>query len=119
MPQPLQRAELEQRLLRWTGSAFVPRYPFFEGPISDSRVDASGVLSNSVEDLRRWFNDIELAANDCRVPLEQYSDAAIYFLKGDLKEVMEERREAYLKETKRRWWDWADFKEDLKRVVGW
>jgi hypothetical protein len=118
MPQLLERVELERRLLRWTGSSSVPRYPFFEGPISNSGVIASGTLNSSVEDLRRWFNDIELASNDCHVPLEQYPDVAIYFLRGDLKEVMKERREAYFKETKRGWWDWLDFKEDLKRIVG-
>lgn len=74
--------------------------------------------SQSLEDLRRWLNDIELAANDCRVPMEQYPDVAIYFLRGDLREVMKERKEAYQKETRRRWWDWMDFKEDLRRIVG-
>lgn len=118
MPELLQCPELERRLLRWTGSSSVPRYPFFEGPASNAGLAGSGSLNNSMEDLRRWFNDIEIAANDCHVPLEQYPDVAIYFLKGDLKEVMKERREAYLKETKTGWWDWMDFREDLKRIVG-
>jgi len=116
MPQFLQKDELERRLMEWGRS--VRRYPFFEGPISNSGVVASGNLGGAVDDLRRWFDDIEIAANDCNVPLEQYPDVAIHFLRGDLKEVMTKRREAYTKETKRSWWDWKDFKEDLKRIVG-
>ena len=125
MPQLLHPTDLERRLLRWTGSSSVPRYPFFEGPISNSTsvtLDSSQVgklnASQSLEDLRRWLNDIELAANDCRIPVEQYPEVAIYFLRGDLREVMKERREAYIKETRRGWWDWEDFKEDLRRIVG-
>ncbi len=122
MPELLQQSDLERRLLRWTGSSYAPRYPFFEGPNSNLRLDASTTgklnVSQSLEDLRRWLNDIELAANDCRVPMEQYPDVAIYFLRGDLKEVMKERKGAYQKETRRSWWDWVDFKEDLRRIVG-
>ena len=116
MPQFLQRDELERRLLEWGRS--VRRYPFFEGPVTSTGVIANGKLGSAVDDLRRWFDDIEFAANDCSVPLEQYPDVAIHFLRGDLKEVMTKRREAYIKETNRGWWDWKDFKEDLKRIVG-
>jgi len=124
MPQVLQHPELERRLLRWTGSSSVPRYPFFEGPgpqsLSHSYPPPPSLSSSSssLEDLRRWFNDIELAATDCDVSVEQYPDVAIYFLKGDLKEVMKERREVYVKQTGRRFWDWRDFREDLRRIVG-
>ena len=114
MPELLQQTDLERCLLRWTGSSYAPRYPFFEGPNSSLGLN----VSQSLEDLRRWLNDIELAANDCRVPMEQYPDVAIFFLRGDLKEVMKERKGAYQKETRRSWWDWEDFKEDLRRIVG-
>lgn len=69
---------------------------------------------------------MELAAADCGVAEEQYADVAIYFLRGDLQEVMKVRRGVYLKHaydskkvpTGRRFWVWKDFKEDLRRVVG-
>ena len=61
---------------------------------------------------------MELASGDCDVPKEQYSEVAIYFLTGELKEVMLERKELYLKETRKWFWDWEDFKEDLRRLVG-
>jgi len=78
-------------------------------------------------DLNRWINStVELAAGDCGIREEQYADVAIYFLRGDLQEVMRVRRAAYLKHaydseevpTERRFWVWKDFKEDLRRVVG-
>ena len=64
------------------------------------------------------FNDIELAPSDCDVPEERYSEVAIYFLTGELKEFMLERKDLYLKESKKRFWVWEDFKEDLRRLVG-
>jgi len=108
--------ELERRLLKWTGSSSVPRYPFFESNFSHKL--ASSVGGDSIHDLPRWFNNIELASGDCDVPKEQYSEVAIYFLTGELKEVMSERKDLYLKETKKSFWDWEDFKEDLRRLVG-
>ncbi|PPQ83843.1 hypothetical protein CVT25_000902 [Psilocybe cyanescens] len=122
MPNLLARHELERRLLNWTGSSYVPRYPFFEGPATSS-LSASGsssigsLVSRNSQDLNRWFNDIELAAHDCDVPLEQHPDVAIYFLRGDLREVMCERRDVYLRQTKKVFWTWEDFKEDLRRIV--
>lgn len=112
----LSLAELERRLLKWTGSSSVPRYPFFESNFSHKL--ASSVGGDSVHDLPRWFNNMELASGDCDVPKEQYSEVAIYFLTGELKEVMLERKDLYLKETKKGFWDWEDFKEDLRRLVG-
>jgi hypothetical protein len=79
---------------------------------------ASSVGGESIHDLPRWFNNMELASNDCDVPKEQYSEVAIYFLTGELKEVMLERKDLYLKEAKKGFLDWEDFKEDLKRLVG-
>ena len=108
--------ELERRLLKWIGSSSVPRYPFFESSFSHKL--SSSVGGESVHDLPRWFNNMELASNDCDIPEEQYSEVAIYFLKGELKEVMLERKDLYLKESKRGFWDWEDFKEDLRRLVG-
>ncbi|PPQ97419.1 hypothetical protein CVT26_006792 [Gymnopilus dilepis] len=122
MPNLLTQHELEQRLLRWTGSPLVPRYPFFESPSSyhascSYPASQSHLASGSIDDLNRWFYDVELAAHDCDVPREQYPDVAIFFLKGDVKEVMQQRRSVYLGHTGRVFWDWQDFKEDLKRVV--
>ncbi|KAF8959824.1 hypothetical protein BDZ97DRAFT_1761161 [Flammula alnicola] len=99
----LSHHELERRLLRWIGSSFVPRYPFFEGPFTagnKSTAQNNLASSGSLQDLNRWYNDIELASNDCEVPVEQYPDT-----------------EVYLKQTKRVFWDWKDFKEDLRRIV--
>jgi hypothetical protein len=93
-----------------------PRYPFFESNFSHKL--ASSVGGESIHDLPRWFNNMELASSDCEVPEEQYSEVAIYFLTGELKEVMLERKDLYLKESKRGFWDWDDFKEDLRRLVG-
>ncbi|PPQ64058.1 hypothetical protein CVT24_008871 [Panaeolus cyanescens] len=134
---PLTHQELENRLLKWISSAYVPRYPFFETNVvrtptfsspSPSSSLASSLLSTSfttspesstasLRDLPRWFNDIEIAGNDCDIPVEQYPDVAIYFLRGDLQEVMKKRKEVYLREAKRRFWDWRDFREDLTRIV--
>ncbi|KDR70051.1 hypothetical protein GALMADRAFT_214806 [Galerina marginata CBS 339.88] len=123
MPNLLDCDELGRRLLRWTGSSFVPRYPFFEGPNENTHFSPQAStaslnsLSSSNQDLNRWFNDIELAAQDCDVPVEQYPDVAIYFLRGDLKEVMNQRKDVYLRETRRPFWNWKDFMQDLERVV--
>jgi len=109
-------SELERRLLQWIGSSLAPRYPFFESNFSHKL--ASSVGGESIHDLPRWFNNMELASSDCEVPEEQYSEVAIYFLTGELKEVMLERKDLYLKESKRGFWVWEDFKEDLRRLVG-
>ncbi|PPQ85674.1 hypothetical protein CVT26_011327 [Gymnopilus dilepis] len=122
MPNLLTQHELERRLLRWTGSSLVPRYPFFDSPSSSHTsysyaASQSHLASGSIDDLNRWLYDVELAAHDCDIPMEQYTDVAIFFLKGDLNEVMQQRRSVYLGHTRRVFWEWADFKEDLKRVV--
>jgi len=112
----LSLSELERRLLLWIGSSLAPRYPFFESNFSHKL--ASSVGGDSIHDLPRWFNNMELASSDCDIPEEQFSEVAIYFLTGELKEVMLERKDLYLKESKRGFWDWEDFKEDLRRLVG-
>jgi len=112
----LSLSELERRLLKWIGSSFAPRYPFFESDFSHKLASSKG--GESIHDLPRWFNNMELASGDCEVPKEQYSEVAIYFLKGELKEVMLERKDLYLKETRKGFWDWEDFKQDLRRLVG-
>ncbi|PPQ74243.1 hypothetical protein CVT26_004439 [Gymnopilus dilepis] len=118
----LTQHELEGRLLHWTGSYLVPRYPFFDSsyyasypyyPASDGHLPPS-----NIDDLNRWFCDVELAAHECNVPREQYPDVAIFFLKGDLKEMMQQRRGLYLAHTRRVFWDWEDFKQNLKSAVG-
>lgn len=94
----------------------MPRYPFYEA--NGCLITTSQHLkSGKMQDLNKWFYDIELAANDCDISKEQYPDVAIYFLRGELKEVMCERREWYLQQTRRVFWDWSDFKYDLTRVV--
>lgn len=122
MPNLLAHHELERRLLGWTGSSYVPRYPFFEGPqasgTSSLNASTSSLASRHSQDLNRWFNDVELAAHDCNVPPEQHPDVGIYFLRGDLREVMNERRDVYLRQTRKLFWAWEDFKEDLRRIVG-
>lgn len=137
---PLSHQELENRLLKWISSAYVPRYPFFETNVratpsastpfaSQSSSLASSMLSSpytsspdsstsSLRDLPRWFNDIEIAGSDCDIPVQQYPDVAIYFLRGDLQEVMKKRKDVYLREAKTRFWDWRDFRDDLTRIVG-
>ena len=112
----LSLSEIERRLLQWIGSSLVPKYPFFESNFSHKL--ASSVGGDSIHDLPRWFNSMELASSDCDVPKEQYSEVAIYFLTRELKEVMLERKDLYLKESKKGFWDWEDFKEDLRRLVG-
>ena len=54
---------------------------------------ASSVGGDSIHDLLRWFNSMELASSDCDVPKEKYLEVAIYFLMGELKEVVLERKE--------------------------
>ena len=112
----LSLSELERRLLQWIGSSLAPRYPFFESNFSHKLASSMG--GESIHDLPRWFNNMELASSDCDVPEEQYSEVAIYFLTGELKEVMLERKDLYLKESKKGFWVWEDFKEDLRRLVG-
>jgi hypothetical protein len=112
----LSLSELERRLLQWIGSSLAARYPFFESNFSHKL--ASSVGGDSIHDLPRWFNNMELASSDCEVPEEQFSEVAIYFLTGELKEVMLERKDLYLNESKKGFWDWEDFKEDLRRLVG-
>ncbi|KAF4623969.1 hypothetical protein D9613_001366 [Agrocybe pediades] len=122
MPQQLlTQHELETRLFRWLSSSSVPRYPFYDvKAYSAAAVTAAAsthLKSGKMQDLNRWFHDIERAAHDCDIPQEQYPDVAIYFLRGELKEVMCERREWYLQQSRRVFWLWSDFKYDLTRVV--
>lgn len=141
-------AELERRLLGWLSNQVLrypffeaslaprttgagarapgsnlnsPNSPTFT-PLSSSSSSPSSSryasASSSLQDLNQWYNYVETASSDCRVPVEQYPDVALYLLRGDLKEVMQERKGEYLKQTKNSFWDWSDFKEDLRRIVG-
>lgn len=87
-------------------------------PLSSPSASRYASASSSLQDLNQWYNYVETASTDCRVPVEQYPDVALYLLRGDLKEVMQERKGEYLKQTKKSFWDWSDFKEDLRRIVG-
>lgn len=145
---PLSWTELESRLLNWINSAHIPRYPFFDGvpPSLDSSISpsssqyslsrSSSTLSSSStsftlaannQDLNRWLEFIEQASVECGIEESQYADVAVWFMRGELREVMRERRAAYLGEVRhlaesqkraRQLGEWKDFKVDLRRVVG-
>jgi hypothetical protein len=141
---PLSWTELESRLLNWIRSAHIPRYPFFDGvpPSLDSSSSqyalsgSSSTLSSSStsftlaannRDLSRWLEFVEQASVECGIEEGQYADVAVWFMRGELREVMRERRAAYLGEVRhlaesekraRQLGAWKDFKVDLKRVVG-
>lgn len=82
--------------------------------------------SASVQDLNHWLEFVEDASRECEIQESQYPDAAVWFMRGELREVMRERRAVYLHEAHRiadstrkaKIRDWEDFKKDLKRVVG-
>ncbi|KAF9481286.1 hypothetical protein BDN70DRAFT_876614 [Pholiota conissans] len=138
---PLSWVELESRLLNWIRSAHIPRYPFFDGvpssldsgSTSSSQYSLSSSLSSSSlslaannQDLHRWLEFIEQASGDCDIKESQYADVAVWFMRGELREVMRERRAAYLGEVRllaerekraRQLGEWRDFKADLTRVV--
>ncbi|KAF8190072.1 hypothetical protein BJ912DRAFT_965664 [Pholiota molesta] len=130
---PLSWTELESRLLNWISSAHIPRYPFFDGYAlsgSSSTVSSSSTsftLAANSRDLNRWLEFIEQASVECGIEEGQYADVAVWFMRGELREVMRERRAAYLGEVRhlagsekraRQLGAWKDFKVDLKRVVG-
>ncbi|KJA20904.1 hypothetical protein HYPSUDRAFT_42739 [Hypholoma sublateritium FD-334 SS-4] len=80
--------------------------------------------SASVQDLNHWLEFVEDASRECEIQESQYPDAAVWFMRGELREVMRERRAVYLHEARRiadskkaKIRDWEDFKKDLKRVV--
>jgi hypothetical protein len=141
---PLSWTELESRLLNWIRSAHIPRYPFFDGvppslDSSSSQYSLSGssstlsssstsfTLAANSRDLNRWLEFVEQASVECGIEEGQYADVAVWFMRGELREVMRERRAAYLGEVRhlaesekraRQLGAWKDFKVDLKRVVG-
>jgi len=96
----LPSADLENRLVEWYGS--VHKYPCFDSGVSD---------------LSPWFHDIESGSIDHSIPKQQWADAAIFFLTGDLKIVMQERRDQYIQKTEKHYWDWEDFKQDISHIV--
>jgi len=100
---------LESRVLSWSSRSRL--YPFFDPP------SHSAPWSSILPTLTNWFHVVEKAADECRISSAQRADVALQLLRGDLKEVMAHRRDVYLTETQKPHWDWADFKEDLKRIV--
>lgn len=97
---PLSPETLRARLLVWANTS--SRYPFFKG--------------NS-KDLASWFEIVERACEENEIPDIQYAEAAIVFIQGDLCHVMEERRVRYLENSGDAYWVWADFKDDIKRII--
>ncbi|TEB29244.1 hypothetical protein FA13DRAFT_1815388 [Coprinellus micaceus] len=97
---PLSPESLKARLLVWANTS--SRYPFFKG--------------NS-KDLASWFEIVERACEENEIPDLQYAEAAIVFIQDDLQHVMEERRVRYLQESGDLYWEWNDFKDDIRRVI--
>lgn len=97
----LSSTDLENRLVLWCGS--VQKYPCFDGGVSE---------------LSPWFHDIESGSIDHSIPKQQWADTAIFFLTGDLKIVMQERRDRYVQKAGKCYWDWEDFKQDISHIVG-
>ena len=113
-PRILSHQELERRLVDWAGRTH--SYPFLLNQ-SDSE---SAISANKLE---VWFSSIEACGGACDISPLQWADVAIFFLApagaardGELKAVMSERKARYLEETKRSFWDWDDFKDDLRLV---
>ncbi|EFI28552.1 hypothetical protein CC1G_13574 [Coprinopsis cinerea okayama7 len=91
---------LAERLSAWASQQ--NRYPWFSG---------------SSKDLLEWFTIVEEAFEDNQLSHKEYTEAAIFFISGDLKPVMEERRLKYLEKSGDEFWSWDGFKEDITRVI--
>lgn len=97
---PLTPEALKERLLDWASKS--PRYPFFNG---------------TSQDLDSWFSTLEHACEENEILAEQYVDAAIIFIQGELAHVMDERRIRYLENSGDSYWEWCEFKPDMRRVM--
>lgn len=107
--------ELESRLVDWAGRTH--SYPFLLNHSDESK------SAISAKKLEEWFSGVEACGGACDISPLQWADVAIFFLApegqvrdGELKAVMNERKARYLEETKRSFWDWDDFKDDLRLV---
>ncbi|KAJ2912403.1 hypothetical protein MD484_g8010, partial [Candolleomyces efflorescens] len=97
---PLSTEALKTRLSDWAATSST--FPFFKG---------------SSADLTSWFAIVEQACEENEIIADQYSEAAIALIQGDLAHAMEERRLQYLEKSGDTHWRWEEFKEDIRRVV--
>jgi hypothetical protein len=91
MPRPLSPTDLERLLQSWSDA------PLFDGL--------------SEEHPQRWLDSIQTLCQRSFIPEIQWSDAAIYFLRGDLQIVMQAVKQ-------RLQWEWQDFKSTLIEIWG-
>jgi hypothetical protein len=98
--QLLSITELEQRLHQW--AALAQTYPFFDGE----------------QNLPHWLDYIETSSSKIEIPRQQWADSALFFFRGELQEVMRERKDRYLAEKGTNYWDWEDFKGDITILIG-
>ena len=91
MPRPLFPTDLERLLQSWSDA------PLFDGL--------------SEEHPQRWLDSIQMLCQRSFIPDIQWSDAAIYFLRGDLQIVMQAIKQ-------RPQWEWQDFKSTLIEIWG-
>ena len=98
----LDSEELKRRLLSW--ALTTRRYPLFKG---------------SSEKLGLWFITVESACSQSQIPNTQRTEAAINLIHDDtpLAGVMRERQRLYLEKSGENYWAWADFKNDIIKVV--
>ncbi|TFK23716.1 hypothetical protein FA15DRAFT_670184 [Coprinopsis marcescibilis] len=97
---PISSLELRDRLTDWMARS--RRYPVFKG---------------SSKDLSDWFRIVEEACEENYIVEAQWTGVGIFFISGDLKPVMEERQAKYVEKSGDEYWKWADFKDDIERVV--
>ncbi|EDR04685.1 uncharacterized protein LACBIDRAFT_303989 [Laccaria bicolor S238N-H82] len=109
-PSILSPQELESRLAECQAGT-TQSYPFLL-----NQSDSESAIST--KKLEAWFSGIEAFGAACNISPVQWADVAIFFLAPEgedweLKAVMSERKASHLKEMKRLFWDWDDFKDSL------
>jgi len=92
--------DFKERLAQWATTS--PRYPWFKGASAD---------------LAEWCTLVEGACEDLLVPRSAWAAAAMGLIAGDLQPVMDERRVKFLEQSGEDFWQWEDFKDDIRRVV--
>jgi hypothetical protein len=62
---------------------------------------------------------VERACRESGIPLTQHTEAALLliFEEIDLAEVMRVRQRIYLQTIGEEYWDWPEFKQDIRKVV--
>lgn len=69
------------------------------------------------DDVSLWLSRIRLGCKMRRVPRHQWADVAIYFMNGDLKDVMMSLK-AYMEENGTPDWEWEAFQKMLIDICG-